>query len=247
MPAKERMPELIGSHRILDLARARPGLATLRLALDRWAKLAAVWKGSPDLVERRALLEAAMDAEAVRPWQAETLRRDLQARVNVAQAAVIEAWNQERDVAGGESDGGDAAVWREAAEDFVTVGIVGYIRYVLAHLRNLLGFATGASMLVLLAISSYPFQSGHLLLTLSWVAILTLVGASVFVFVQMDRDEVLSLLSKTAPGQVAFSRELLSRLATYGLVPVLGVAAAQFPEVGRFFFFWVQPFLNALK
>jgi hypothetical protein len=238
------MPELIGSNRVLDLARARPGLATLRLAIERWTRLATIWKGSPDVAEARAILAEAMDAEAIRPWKVEALRRELQARVNAAQVAVAEAWNEELQRQG---QGGEPPPWREAAEDFIAVGIVGYIRYVLAHLRNLLGFATGASMLVLLAISSYPFQPAQLLLTMSWVAILSLVGVAVLAFVQMDRDEVLSWLSKTTPGQVVFSRELLSRLATYGLIPVLGIAAAQFPEVGRFLFFWVQPFVNALK
>ena len=127
------------------------------------------------------------------------------------------------------------------------MGIVGYIRYSLAHLRNLLAFATGASLLVLLAISSYPFQPAQLLLALSWIAILTLVGTTIVIFVQMDRDEVLSWLAKSTPGHLVFSREFLGRVATYGLVPLLGVTAAQFPDVGRVLFFWVEPFLGALK
>ena len=103
------------------------------------------------------------------------------------------------------------------------------------------------SLFVLLAISSYPFQPAHRLLSLSWVAVLTLVALTVAVFVHMDRDEVLSWINKTPPGQVVLNREFASRLATYGLVPLEGMAAAQFPDIGRFLFFWVQPFMNALK
>ena len=91
------------------------------------------------------------------------------------------------------------------------------------------------------------FQPAHRLLSVSWVAILALVGLTVMVFVQMDRDEVLSWINKTPPGQVVFNREFASRLATYGLVPLVGMAAAQFPDIGHFLFFWVQPFMNALK
>jgi hypothetical protein len=253
-PGLKRVPVLISSEPVIDLARAGPGLATLRVALGRWEALAAAWKAAvrdeagpadpfakalgPDLDEARVEMEHALRAEVSSGWAVEDARRRLQAQVDAAQLVSAQAL-RERGAAG--------APWREAAEDFLAMGIVGYIRYSLAHLRNLLAFATGASLLVLLAISSYPFQPAHLLLALSWIAILTLVGTTIVIFVQMDRDEVLSWLAKSTPGHLVFSREFLGRVATYGLMPLLGVTAAQFPDVGRVLFFWVEPFLGALK
>jgi hypothetical protein len=253
-PALKRVPVLISSEPVIDLARAGPGLGTLRVALGRWEALAAAWKTGaqegtdpagafakalgPDLDEARVEMEDALRAEVASGWAVEDARRRLQARVDAAQLATAAALRERREA---------AAPWQEAAEDFLAMGIVGYIRYSLAHLRNLLAFATGASLLVLLAISSYPFQPAHLLLALSWIAILTLVGTTIVIFVQMDRDEVLSWLAKSTPGHLVFSREFLGRVATYGLVPLLGVTAAQFPDVGRALFFWVEPFLGALK
>src|SRR5205814_2048261 len=130
----------------------------------------------------RATLRKAQEAEAYRPWKVETHRRLLQRQLNEAQIEVIEIL--------GVAPPRDPQV-RAAAEDLLAAGVVAFLRLLLAHLRNLLGFSTGASLLVLLAISSYPFQPAHRLLTVSWVGILTLVLLTVLVFVQMDRDEVL--------------------------------------------------------
>jgi hypothetical protein len=253
--AFKRVPETIGSQRVLDLARARPDLPALKISLDKWEAMAAAWSSvsagrldrpaaarrarllGPDIEAARKTLRAAQEAEACRPWRLEEHRRVLQRQLNAAQIAVVHLLR-----AGAGDDQG-----RAAAEDFLAMGVVVFLRLMLAHLRNLLGFSTGASLFVLLAISSYPFQPAHRLLSLSWVAVLTLVALTVAVFVHMDRDEVLSWINKTPPGQVVLNREFASRLATYGLVPLVGMAAAQFPDIGRFLFFWVQPFMNALK
>jgi hypothetical protein len=255
-----RMPDMVSSEPLLDMKRAGPSLSTLKATVERWERLAVAYHSSqdagnvavfsdseraslettvgPDLAEAQAGLQAILDADAHRPWELAEAKRTLQERVNRALKAVTATVVGARRL---------RMSWLDAADDFLAIGLVAYIRYAFAHLRNLLVFATAAILLALLAISSYPFQPKHLLLTLSWIAILSMVAVSIMVFVEMDRDEVLSWLTKTEPGHVAFKGEFVSRLATYGLVPVLGMAAAQFPEVGRFFFFWVEPVLKAFK
>ena len=50
------------------------------------------------------------------------------------------------------------------------------------------------------------------------------------IFVQMDRDVVLSAMNDTKPGQVTWSREFFLRILIYIALPVLALLGAQFPR-----------------
>jgi len=132
------------------------------------------------------------------------------------------------------------------ANEFVALPYLMYIRYALLQLRNLLTFVGVAFVLGLLSINSYPFQSHHIM---GWVttAVFVVIGFAIArVFVQMDRDALLSRLTNTKAGKVD-KTGLILRLATVGLVPALTVLSTQFPSVGRFLFSWLQPTLEALR
>ena len=45
---------------------------------------------------------------------------------------------------------------------------------------------------MLAAVSTYPFQPAHFLMILVWAMILVIVGMTLYVLVQMNRDDVLS-------------------------------------------------------
>ena len=85
-------------------------------------------------------------------------------------------------------------------------------------------------MLMLLAVTSYPFQPRNEFLFFNWVVILSFIGTVFWIFIQMDRDTALSLLSDTSPGQIHFSRELLLKILLYAAVPLTALLGAQFPE-----------------
>jgi hypothetical protein len=70
--------------------------------------------------------------------------------------------------------------------------------------------------------------------------IVTAVGATLVVFVQMERETILSALSETVPGQVSWSRDFVSRILVYILLPLLGVLSAQFPEATHQIFSWTR-------
>ena len=128
----------------------------------------------------------------------------------------------------------------------VALPLLMYIRYVLVQLRNLLMFVVVAYVLALLSINSYPFQSHYIM---GWVmtAVFVLIGLIIGgVFIQMDRDALLSRLTNTQAGKVD-KKGLVLRLATVGLVPALTVLSTQFPSIGRFLFSWLQPTLEALR
>jgi hypothetical protein len=56
---------------------------------------------------------------------------------------------------------------------------------------------------------------------------------AVVAFVQVGRDRILSLISGTTPGRIDWNREFITRILIYGLVPVLTLLGARFPEALR--------------
>jgi hypothetical protein len=109
-------------------------------------------------------------------------------------------------------------------------------------MKNLLLFLTAALLVMLLAVTSYPIQPRDLLLTFNWTVILTFVAATMMVFVQMEKDSVLSALSGTVSGRVTWNREFAIRVLLFGVLPILSMLGAQFPDaIGR-----SMPWLNSV-
>lgn len=126
----------------------------------------------------------------------------------------------------------DAAVkqFLEQGEEFIVSRVVNFLAIVFPSLQNLGYFVLGGLLLMLLAVTSYPFQPREEFLFFNWVVILSFVGTVFWIFVQMDRDTVLSLLNDSTPGQINFSRELALRTFLYVALPLLALLGAQFPE-----------------
>lgn len=51
-----------------------------------------------------------------------------------------------------------------------------------------------------------------------------------FVFVEMNRDAVLSHLNGTNPGKLNWDRDFISRIVVYGVLPISALLGAQFPQ-----------------
>jgi len=149
-------------------------------------------------------------------------------------------------LAAGKVEPGTDARLAMLANEFVGLRYLMYIRYALLQLRNLLIFVVVAFVLTLLSINSYPFQSHHIM---GWVMTAVFVVIAVIlvrVFVEMERDALLSRITNTTAGKVN-TTGLILRLAAFGLAPALTVLSTQFPSVGRFLFSWLQPTLEALR
>jgi hypothetical protein len=118
----------------------------------------------------------------------------------------------------------------DQVEEFIVSRLVNFLAVVFPSLQNLGYFVLGGLLLMLLAVTSYPFQPRNQFLFFNWIVILIFIGTVFWIFVQMDRDTVLSLLNDTNPGQIHFSRELVLRILLYVAVPLLALLGAQFPE-----------------
>jgi hypothetical protein len=134
------------------------------------------------------------------------------------------------------------AAWRDEGKFFLIAHTVAFLQHVFAHLQNLVGLVTMGLLLMLLAAISYPLQPREPLLLFSWVAILTSVVVTLFIFFSANRDKTLSLLVGKTPGKVNVTRDLVFRVLIHGVVPVIALLGVQFPEAVRQIFSWVNVF-----
>ena len=118
----------------------------------------------------------------------------------------------------------------EEAEEFIVTRVVNFLAVVFPSFQNLGYFVLVGLLLMLLSVTSYPFQPRNEFLFFNWVVILSFMGTIFWIFVQMDRDTVLSLLNGGKPGQINISLELVLRTFLYIGAPLLALLGAQFPE-----------------
>jgi hypothetical protein len=65
--------------------------------------------------------------------------------------------------------------------------------------------------------------------------------------VRMDRNTLMSHITGTSPNEVTLDSSFWIRIFAWGVVPLLSVAAAQYPEIANFLFNVVSPFTRALR
>ena len=132
-----------------------------------------------------------------------------------------------------------------ACERFVSLVYVSFLLAVLARIRTLIVAIGGMYILILLAMTLYPFEPKAAIqafLAASLVFIVAVVG---LVFGQIHRDATLSHITDTKPGELGVDFWL--RMASFVALPLFSLFASQFPEIGRFFYSWLEPALRALN
>ncbi|MFL6260027.1 MAG: hypothetical protein ACJ76Y_09970 [Thermoanaerobaculia bacterium] len=127
---------------------------------------------------------------------------------------------------------------------FLALRVAAYLRFVFAHLRSCLIAALTSGLLALIAVTLYAFEPKHLVSLGGWLALALAVVLTLWIFLQMDRNPTLSRIGGTTPGQVNFDTAFVTKIITYAGIPVLGLVATQFPEVGRLLGRVVSQFLR---
>jgi hypothetical protein len=135
--------------------------------------------------------------------------------------------------------------WFELAEDFLTSRVAAFLSHIVPQLQNLIVFVTSGLLLMLLAVNCYPFQPHQLLLLFNTAVVCGSVAVTFIVFVQMERETILSVLSDTDPGRVNWNREFISRLVVYIVLPLVSLLSAQFPEVAQQLYTWTSSIFAA--
>lgn len=116
---------------------------------------------------------------------------------------------------------------------FLALRVAAYLRYVFAHMRNSLIGGLTCGLLALVGVTAYVFEPKHFISLAGWLGLGIAVALTIWIFLQMDRNPTLSRIGHTTPGQVTFDRVFLTKLLTYAGIPILGLIATQFPQVGR--------------
>lgn len=124
-----------------------------------------------------------------------------------------------------------ALAWLRQAEEFLAAHLVIYVAYVFLHLRNLLSTYVLSVLLLFVAVTAYPFQPARFLVLFLFGFVLLLAAVTIGTFLQMDRDEILSRVTRTTAGKVSWDFAFIARVFVYGVVPILGVVGASIPEV----------------
>jgi hypothetical protein len=98
-------------------------------------------------------------------------------------------------------------------------------------------------MLILLS-TTYPFKLLHGVDILTWVIAGLILAAALFVLIEMNRDEVLSVIGGTTPGRVSLDRTFTRTVLIHVGLPLLGLAATRFTTVGVVVGDFVKPLLQ---
>jgi hypothetical protein len=69
------------------------------------------------------------------------------------------------------------------------------------------------------------------LMCLVWALVLLAVFASMWTYLQLDRNSLLSKIASTDSGRVTFDSGLAFRVLTWAVVPLLAAFAAEFPDL----------------
>lgn len=136
--------------------------------------------------------------------------------------------------------------WKRRAEDLVALECVAYVSECAAHLRNLATLLGLVPVLLLLTVMVYPFQPRRFLILALGSLLLAVVAGVIYVYVQIDRNEILSRVSGMTPNRVDIDRTFLTNILTF-LVPLIGLIVAQFPSFSDTLNQWVGPLFRSLK
>jgi len=190
--------------------------------------------------EAESELSFSLGADAKGDWQ-DALRKRKYSQTALAELTERVSGLLEDSWRTADGAGPDAA-WRDEGKFFLIAHTAAFLQHVFAHLQNLVGLVTMGLLLMMLAAISYPFQPREPLLLFSWVAIMTSVVVTLFIFVSASRDKTLSLFAGTAPGKVTVTRDLVFRVLIHAVVPVIALLGVQFPEAVRQILSWLNVF-----
>lgn len=136
--------------------------------------------------------------------------------------------------------------WALAAQDFAAMEVIRYLSQFIVQIRNLLNSLTIGSLLLILAAAVYPFFPQHQMLLM-----LTALGGTAAAFivaflVQLNRDELISRITRSTPNRFTPDLTFLSGAVTY-VLPILGGLMLQFPFVTSSLRSLIDPLFHIMK
>lgn len=129
--------------------------------------------------------------------------------------------------------------------DFVLLQLIAYIRFCLLQLRNLTVLMAGAFVFLVLAINSYAIQAPLIMGRFLFVVFVVLGVTVVQTSASMHRNAILSRLAGRQAGKLDI--DFFLKMASVGVLPLLGLLSTLFPSLSGALSGWVQPGIEALR
>jgi hypothetical protein len=118
-------------------------------------------------------------------------------------------------------------------EDFLAMRLVALVHYLRTHLSNYIAVSTAALLAAFWATNFYPLGENRFLLLLVLFVGAAAVSIAATVFVQMNKNYVLSKMEGTSAGHVSWDSEFVTNIFVHVALPLLTLLAVKFPELGR--------------
>lgn len=134
---------------------------------------------------------------------------------------------------------------RDELDEYLALRLVALIRYGMLHIGVLISFVAYGFVLAVGSIMFYPFEGRKTmgeLLVITFVALLIWVGT---MMVQFQRNEMLSRLDGSIPGEANYGQVVL-HLLTVGGLPLIAILTSQFPGIANFAYTFFRPLLGVL-
>lgn len=129
---------------------------------------------------------------------------------------------------------------QQQVENYLASRGIALLESVVPQIRNLAVCSTVGLLLLLLCVSAYPFQNRDALLYFCWPLVLLSVAITIYVWSQMNRDTLISVLADLPPGRLHWDRDFILRIIFYGLLPLTGLLGAQYPGASSGLIPWIQ-------
>jgi hypothetical protein len=173
-----------------------------------------------------------LESEPVESLVPEAPRHSIVGSDSPSAALAPEAWRYEK----------NERRWVKNAEAFAATVVALLIN---RHVRQLDYFVytlLTSALLLMLGALSYPFEPHRLLLTWIWGLILAAAAAGIWIYIELDRNSLLSRIARTNPGELTLNRQFVLRVVTWGIVPLTAAAATQYPALANTLARIIAPF-----
>ena len=122
-----------------------------------------------------------------------------------------------------------------------------YLRCVFVLLKRLLLGVIAATLLLLFAVVSYPFQPRGGLTSWAFGFVVALLGLGIVLIVQTERDPILSRLANTEANKLTFSSQLVTQFGLYVCLPAIILLTTQFPRLRDVLGRLVEPLMRSVQ
>jgi len=85
------------------------------------------------------------------------------------------------------------------------------------------------------------------MMTIICAIVASVVVVTLWIFLELDRNTLISHIVASRPGHVTLNGALALRVFAWAVIPLLGLAATQYPDVANTLYQAIEPFVRAFR